>query len=115
MWLRRCAWYQRQPNVNYDRMQRAAARQQLRLLGGVIGVVTKSESLIENVLILVQKNIELTTEGGLRTDRRNIASLLVEEVGKLARGDVITVSGEALEVSDLLDDDTYVVRVLLRG
>lgn len=95
-------------------MQRAAARQQLRLLGGVTGSVVKSADLIESALVLIQRNVEVVTEGGLRTDKRNVASLLVEEVGKLQREDKIITSTDEFVISQVLDDDSYVVRVFLR-
>lgn len=96
-------------------MQQTAARQQLRLLGGALGNVDRGDSFLENVLILVQRNIEVVSENGLRTEKRNVASLLVEEVGNLTRGHRLIFDDEKFEISGALDNDGYVTRVFLRG
>ena len=96
-------------------MQRHADRQQLRLLGGVYGLVIKRNAVVENALILVQRNIEVVSESGLRTEINDVASLLKEEVGTLERGDKLEIRGEYFEISGLLSDDGFVVKVLIRG
>ena len=96
-------------------MQRHAARQQLKLLGGGYGSVIKRNSIVEKALILVQRNIEVVTEGGLRTEVADVATLLVEEVGTLTRGDRLEVGGNYLDIGGPLSDDGFVVKVLLRG
>jgi hypothetical protein len=96
-------------------MQHATARQQLRLLGGVVGDVDKNGSFVSGVTVLIQRNVEVMTENGLRTEKRTIASFLVKEVGTLARGNKLIVGDKAFDIHELLDDDGYVVRVFLRG
>lgn len=96
-------------------MQHAAARQQLRLLGGVLGAVDKGNQYLGQVLILVQRNVEVVTDGGMRTEKKNIGSCLVAEVGRMARTNKLIINENVFEVSELLDDDGYIVRVFLRG
>lgn len=101
--------------MDFDSINKLAARQQLELLGGVLGAVDKGGEYVGQVLILVERNIEVVTDGGLRTDRRDIGSCLVEEVGKLARGNKLIIGEAVFDAHELLDDDGFIVRVFLRG
>lgn len=96
-------------------MHRLAARQQLSLLGGVTGRVIKGSVAIDPALVLIQRDIEVVTENGLRTEFKNIANVLTEEVGTLTRGDVIEADGKSYGVTEVLNDDGFVVKAVLRG
>jgi hypothetical protein len=101
--------------MDCDALYHSAARQQLTLLGGVLGSLIKPTSTVDPALILIEPNIEVVLDGGMRTEKRTVASLLVKEVGKLTRGDKIVIGAKTSDVHELLDDDGYVVRVFLRG
>lgn len=96
-------------------MQHAAARQQLKLLGGVDCALTKGSDTIEPVLVLIERDVQLPADNGLTIEKRTIASLLSAEVGKIAKGNRIALTSESFTVSDLLADDSYVVKVFVRG
>ena len=96
-------------------MQHAAARQQLRLLGGVPGVVTKGSDVINPALVLIERNVQVPSDNGLVVERRTIASLLKLEVGELSRNHGIFDGSKNYSVSEIMEDDGYVVRVFVRG
>jgi hypothetical protein len=101
--------------VIYDRLQHAAARQQLRLLGGVDAVLIKASETISPALVLIERDVQMPADNGLTVEKKTIASLLVAEVGKIIKGNRIEVGHSAYTVNDLLSDDGYVVRAFVRG
>jgi hypothetical protein len=101
--------------VDYDKLQHAAARQQLTLLGGVLGVVTKGADVISPALVLIERNVQVPLDNGLSVELRTIANLLKQEVGEIKQRDSIAAAGKNYSVSDLMEDDGYVVRVFVRG
>lgn len=99
----------------FDRMQHAAARQQLRLLGGVDGVFQRGSEVIDPALVLIERDVQLPSDNGLAIEKRTIISLLVAEVGKVAKNNRIVSGAETFTVSEVMSDDGYVVRVFVRG
>lgn len=96
-------------------MQHAAARQQLRLLGGVNGVFINATESVDPALVLIERDVQMPADNGLTVEKRTIASLLKAEVGKVSKGNRITIDAESFTVNDLLGDDGYVVRAFVRG
>ncbi len=97
-------------------MQHLAARQQLSLLGGVSGVLVKTDKTIDPVLVLIELDVQMPADNGLVVEKKTIASLLKAEVGKVVKGNRIVISSdESYGVNELLADDGYVVKVFVRG
>lgn len=102
--------------MDFDSLNRMAARQQLLLLGGIADAkLTKGTDVIQPVVALVEKGLQFPSDDGLTVEARIIGSLLVEEVGKVAKLNKINYGSESFSVSSVLDDDGIVVRVFLRG
>lgn len=100
--------------MNFDRLHHSTARTQLRLLGGVAGTFEKGGVVTDPILVLVERNVQMPADNGLTLERRNIATLLKQEVGEVKAGNLITVDAETLKVSDLMSDDGFVVKVFVR-
>lgn len=96
-------------------MQHAAARQQLRLLGGVDGVLIKANDIVDPALVLIERDVQMPSDNGLTVEKKTIASLLVAQVGKVVKGNRIEIGTNIFSVNDVLADDGYVVRVFVRG
>jgi hypothetical protein len=101
--------------VNFDKIHHAAARQQLKLLGGGAAIVTKGSVVIDPALVLIERDVQVQADSGLSIETRNIASLLKAEVGTVNRGDQISQSGETFSVQSIMSDDGFVVMAFVRG
>ena len=99
--------------MSFDRMQHTAARQQLRLLGGVSGVFEKVDQNIP-VLVLIEKGVQVPSDNGLILEKRTIAALRKAEVDRAAKGARIIVGEAIYIVSEVMADDGYVMRVFVR-
>ncbi len=101
--------------MSFDRLQHAAARQQLKLLGGVSGVLVKSSETIDPVIVLIERDVQLPADNGLTIEKKTIAALLKAEVGKVSRNHSIQVGDETFVVNEIMSDDGYIVRAFVRG
>lgn len=101
--------------MDFDSINRLAARQQLLLLGGVAGAIEKAGVTINPVIVLIERDVQMPADNGLTVESRTVASLLKEEVGKVVKGNRIVVNSDNFTVGDLISDDGFVVAVFVRG
>jgi hypothetical protein len=99
----------------FERIHHNIARQQLLLLGGVRGTLVKSNSVVDPVLVLVERDVQFPTENGLVLESRTIATLLKLEAGKLIKGDQILCDGMKYPINEIISDDGFVITVFVRG
>lgn len=101
--------------MDFDLLQRSVARQQLMLLGGVTGSIEIAGTVRPDVLVLVERDVQVPSDNGLTLEPRTVVSLLREEVGSVSRGNRIMVGSDVYSIGELLSDDGYVVSVFARG
>jgi hypothetical protein len=101
--------------MDFDALYHSAARQQLTLLGGVVGSVIKSAVTIDPALVLIERGVQVPSDNGITLESRVIASLLVGEVGSVVKGNKIVTPAETFNVQDVMEDDGYVIKVFVRG
>jgi hypothetical protein len=101
--------------LSFDRLQHAAARQQLKLLGGVLAVLVKPLETIDPVIVLIERDVQLPADNGLTIEKKTIAALLKAEVGKVSRNHSIQVGDETFVINEIMSDDGYIVRAFVRG
>lgn len=101
--------------MDFDSLNHAAAKRQLKLLGGVVATLETRTQTITPVWVLVERNVATPADNGLSVEMRTVCSLLVAEVASVERGDRIVSGKNCYTVNDILDDDGYVVRVYVRG
>jgi len=101
--------------MSFDSLQHAAAKQQIKLLGGVPASLQKASETISPVWAMVELDVAFPSDNGLSMESRTVVSMLVSEVSFLGRGDRITFSDKSYTVSDVMQDDGYVVKVFVRG
>lgn len=101
--------------MGFDSLNHAAAKRQLQLLGGVLATVETKTQSINSAIVLIDKNVSTPSENGLSIEMRTVCSLLVSEVGSLERGDLIVYGKNSYAVTNILDDDSYLIRVYVRG
>lgn len=102
--------------MEFDSLYREVSRQQLLLVDGIAdGKITKGSDVVSPVVVLVEKGVQFPSDSGLTMESRIVGSLLVEEVGRIAKGNKIECGGEFYSVFEVLDDDGFIVRAFLRG
>ena len=101
--------------MDFELLQRSIARQQLELLGGVLGSIEIGGTVHPNVLVLVDLGVQLPSDNGLTIEPRTVVSMLREEVGHVSKGNRITVNSVVYPVGEVLSDDGYIVSVFVRG
>jgi hypothetical protein len=103
--------------MSFDDDAKRAARDQLQYLGSSYIYTPKGQApLPDTVLAHVMLNVDREREGVdvVYTDRRTEALLLTEEVGKAAKGDVFQDDVDNWIIDEVVRDDGYMIRVVVR-
>ena len=101
--------------MTFESLHHAAAKQQLKVLGGVPATLQKKTETISSVWALVENNVAVPSDNGLSMENRTVVSLLVAEVSSVERGNRIVMGSKSYTVNDVMEDDGFVVKVFVRG
>lgn len=91
----------------------------MELLGGVAAQFT-GKKIVPDTIAVVDRDVDMMLQYGRELEGRIVVSLLSEDVGRVGRGDTITVlpglaGEEVFIVGEVLRDDGFVVDVYVRG
>lgn len=81
----------------------------------VAGVYTPAGGVAVSVSVIVDRNVELIAPGESGVvEWRTVLTLLKSEITKPRRSDAVVVGSENFSVDRVLDDDGYLIRVVVR-
>ena len=101
--------------TDFNSLMGLTASLQVDLLGGVKATYQNATDSIQNITVIIDRDVEVLAENGMTTDKKNIATLKKSEVGAVSAGDRIITGTESFTVANIVSDDGFIVEVYVRG